>query len=837
MVQYAEPTSEISAGNWSLAGGATDTADGTDCNGSPPTPDDAEYVTIDGADGGGYFEVLLETITAPSDPSSCTVYIRERVRGGVGGPEKLDAWLYEGGTLRATIWTNFVLTDTSFNTDTISAVDLSAVSDWSDLRIRVGVDSLASGEDADISMILLEAPDAATGRTANITQSLPSFTQAATASVTIETTVEQALPAFSQELTAVHIARFAFSRTAVRPAWATIPKASLSFAHGSSQYVNHGSDVSLDDLDPVTVMVWAWVDTLHATERNFVFGKASAADEGISWTLGRTSGVDQIISNREASSNANVVSDTSNFAAWGIAKWMFCAFVHELGGTPRLLVGDLVTPPAEPSSYNSQVGGSTPITSDAGQNLYVGNIRDLGSTWRFGGDVALVHVVAANLTNKEIIEQWEAIRPLEGRTRLLAHYGEGTQTQFDLSGNNNHGTTTGGPTIGVPLPREYPVIGYSRIVGSGLVGDHDSKANISQSLPAFTQAATATAGAANNVAIDQSLPAFGQAATAAVTVQGAVDQAIPSFGQAATAAVTVQATVDQTLPTFTQAAVAQVAVQATIEQSLPAFTQAATAQATVQAAAEQSLPVFGQAATASVTVAATVDQTLPAFAQAATGAVVVQAAIEQSLPTFTQAATAEVVEAGAADIDQSLPVFGQSATAAVIVAGTVEQALPAFGQAAVVAVIVQGVVDQSLPAFSQAAVASTPATGTVEQSLPTFGQAATAAVTIQSAIEQTLPSFTQAATAEGAAAREADIEQSLPAFGQEATAKVAVQATIEQFLPSFGQALTATATVAPTVPGLEWTLPTNRMHHTMSKNRMQYTMPANRMHFTMPEED
>jgi hypothetical protein len=46
-----------------------------------------------------------------------------------------------------------------------------------------------------------------------------------------------------------------------------------------------------------------------------------------------------------------------------------------------------------------------------------------------------------------------------------------------------------------------------------------------------------------------------------------------------------------------------------------------------------------------------------------------------------------------------------------------------------------------------------------------------------------------------------------------------------------------TGVVAPTVPGLEFTLPTNRLHFVVRENRLHYTIPTNRMHFTIPEED
>ena len=42
---------------------------------------------------------------------------------------------------------------------------------------------------------------------------------------------------------------------------------------------------------------------------------------------------------------------------------------------------------------------------------------------------------------------------------------------------------------------------------------------------------------------------------------------------------------------------------------------------------------------------------------------------------------------------------------------------------------------------------------------------------------------------------------------------------------------------APTQPGLEFTLPANRMHFEFPENRMHHTLPINRLHFEIPEED
>lgn len=42
--------------------------------------------------------------------------------------------------------------------------------------------------------------------------------------------------------------------------------------------------------------------------------------------------------------------------------------------------------------------------------------------------------------------------------------------------------------------------------------------------------------------------------------------------------------------------------------------------------------------------------------------------------------------------------------------------------------------------------------------------------------------------------------------------------------------------VPPDEPGLEFTLPENRLHFTMPENLLGYALPANRLHYTIPGE-
>lgn len=56
-------------------------------------------------------------------------------------------------------------------------------------------------------------------------------------------------------------------------------------------------------------------------------------------------------------------------------------------------------------------------------------------------------------------------------------------------------------------------------------------------------------------------------------------------------------------------------------------------------------------------------------------------------------------------------------------------------------------------------------------------------------------------------------------------------------LPGGVHSFLAKAAQVPTIPGLEFTLPVNRMHCTLEENRPHFTIPIDRMHFDILEED
>jgi hypothetical protein len=123
-------------------------------------------------------------------------------------------------------------------------------------------------------------------------------------------------------------------------------------------------------------------------------------------------------------------------------------------------------------------------------------------------------------------------------------------------------------------------------------------------------------------------------------MQASADQTLPAPTQAATATIRVSASSSQTLAPPTQAATAAARVAASASQSLSPPQQAATVAALVSATAAQSLSPPTQTAAASVRVSLSTDQTLPAPTQVATLllSALARFSADQTLPGPTQVA-------------------------------------------------------------------------------------------------------------------------------------------------------------------------------------------------------
>lgn len=48
---------------------------------------------------------------------------------------------------------------------------------------------------------------------------------------------------------------------------------------------------------------------------------------------------------------------------------------------------------------------------------------------------------------------------------------------------------------------------------------------------------------------------------------------------------------------------------------------------------------------------------------------------------------------------------------------------------------------------------------------------------------------------------------------------------------------TDSAVTVPTIEGLEFTLPENRLHYSLDTNKLHYDFSENRLHYSMEDED
>lgn len=160
MVQTIRPASDISAGGWTDEGSSFN--DGSLYTSVQEVSQDGDTSYILCQVGDGTCEVKLGTATDPVSAVDHVVHIWGEGVGG-GAPERIDVLLYEGGTLRATVAANWAPGRGAYAeaTYTLSAAEANAISDYSDLRVRMIEDTMSGGDTFKVTQIYMEVPDPA----------------------------------------------------------------------------------------------------------------------------------------------------------------------------------------------------------------------------------------------------------------------------------------------------------------------------------------------------------------------------------------------------------------------------------------------------------------------------------------------------------------------------------------------------------------------------------------------------------------------------------------------------------------------------------------------------
>lgn len=216
----------------------------------------------------------------------------------------------------------------------------------------------------------------------------------------------------------------------------------------STEYINHGSGATIDDVFTGCIMAWVYLTSLptgsgHAQR---ILAKGQASVSGEDFLFGTAGGNSLLFSISRATTGALILAGFTNFATQVTTnKWLFIAYNYDATSTTNsnqnVYTGDLSTLAAECTSYTVQQAGSGAGLTNAPNNCYVGNNAD-ATTECLEGRIGWLGWWNARQTLAQIQMQ-QFFQRVSSGCLLFTHYGfGGTGTQADWSGNGNNGTVT-----------------------------------------------------------------------------------------------------------------------------------------------------------------------------------------------------------------------------------------------------------------------------------------------------------------------------------------------------------------------------------------------------------
>lgn len=225
----------------------------------------------------------------------------------------------------------------------------------------------------------------------------------------------------------------------------------MALGFGSGQYVDCGSDVSLDDINTGTMLAWVYPDSLmncriaDKVDGGIGYNEFSLFDD-YGWGF-----------TKERSTDLNIVVSDPLYET---GTWNYLGVVFNTSGADgdqKAYRGKLNVPAVLASSYDIQtVGGGTPVSSANG-NQYIGNSSTGPAVWYFPGKIAWVAIYTSLLSLEQIrAQQYNLLAPVDpANCVLFMNLGwNGTGTQPDWSGTGNNGTVTSA-TVADHVPIGY----------------------------------------------------------------------------------------------------------------------------------------------------------------------------------------------------------------------------------------------------------------------------------------------------------------------------------------------------------------------------------------------
>lgn len=209
-------------------------------------------------------------------------------------------------------------------------------------------------------------------------------------------------------------------------------------------FVNCGSGATLDNVAAGTILMRAVANSASPSANSIAFFKGSSGHR----TRVTTGGTFDFLVAR-AGTNLGITANLTSFGAWTAGANLVWAIAYNTAGVDgdqKLYLGTDTAPCAEPSAYTTQVVGTSTVSNDSADNLYIGNTYAASVGW--DGTISCVAFFARTLTQSEI-RRWQqnhaaTVTLDDGSTATAVGYWilDNTTSITDQSGNGNTGTVT-----------------------------------------------------------------------------------------------------------------------------------------------------------------------------------------------------------------------------------------------------------------------------------------------------------------------------------------------------------------------------------------------------------
>lgn len=213
----------------------------------------------------------------------------------------------------------------------------------------------------------------------------------------------------------------------------------LLFGAATTDRVSIPGAASINDITTLTMCAWIYPTAVTGGR---IWSKGSTAQKRLNQDAGGA-----LSTTITRTSDSSFVSTTLLV----LNTWQFVVVTYSEAAGVRGYLGNL-SKPVEEMSYSSTVVGSGATGTESAGAMNWGNRQGSNSAWTSGAiEVGAYFNRVLSLTEMRLMQEYMRLRTPKGLPGCVSlhklGYFEGTGVQYDLSGQNNHGTVTGATLV------------------------------------------------------------------------------------------------------------------------------------------------------------------------------------------------------------------------------------------------------------------------------------------------------------------------------------------------------------------------------------------------------